>query len=64
MNIPRPALSEIVNGRRNISAAVALKLEKAFGATAQSWLHQQSDYELWQQSQSYQADEVTVLYAH
>lgn len=63
LNMPRPALSEIVNGRRSISPTVAIKLAKAFGGTAESWLHQQADYDLWQQYQTYHGDDVQVVYA-
>jgi addiction module HigA family antidote len=63
LNMTRSALSEIVNGRRNISASVAIKLAKAFGGTAASWLHQQADFNLWQQNQTYNADDVEVIHA-
>ena len=63
LNITRTALSEIVNGRRSISPTVAIKLAKAFGGTAESWLHQQADYDLWQQNKTYHAEDVEVIYA-
>ena len=39
-------VSEIVNGKRAISADTALRLGKAFGVTPELWLGLQSDYEL------------------
>jgi antitoxin HigA-1 len=39
-------LSEIFKGKRNISAALALKLEELLGINAESWLALQSKYEL------------------
>ena len=63
LNMTRSALSEIVNGRRGISPTVAIKLAKAFGGTAESWLHQQADYDLWQQNEIYHADDVKIIYA-
>ena len=63
LNMTRSALSEIVNSRRSISPSVAIKLAKAFGGTAESWLHQQADFDLWQQHQTYNADDVAVIYA-
>ena len=63
LNMTRSALSEIVNSRRGISPSVAIKLAKAFGGTAESWLHQQADFDLWQQTQTYNADDVEVIHA-
>lgn len=39
-------LSDILKGRRNISAAIALKLEKALGIDAAFWMRLQVDYDL------------------
>ena len=63
LKMTRAALSEIVNSRRGISPSVAIKLAKAFGGTAESWLHQQADFDLWQQNQTYNADDVEVIHA-
>ena len=46
--VSRKTLSEIVNGRASISPEMALRLELAFGKTAESWLGHQSAYDLWQ----------------
>lgn len=62
MNMTRAALSEIVNGRRGITPKVAIKLAKAFGGTAQSWINQQAKYDLWQAQQKYTADDVEKIY--
>lgn len=40
-------LGEIVNGKRNITAYVALKLEKELGIAAEFWLGLQMDYDLY-----------------
>lgn len=61
LNITRTALSEIINARRGISPKVAIKLAKAFGGSAESWLAMQSQYDLWQAELAYQADDVQVL---
>lgn len=42
----RTTLSELVNGKRGISAEMALRLEQAFGGSAECWLVQQAQYEL------------------
>lgn len=46
LDMPRTALSEIVNCKRNISPAVAQKLAKAFDCRAQFWLDMQASYDL------------------
>tara|TARA_R110002124_G_scaffold104014_1_gene253503 strand:- start:337 stop:534 length:198 start_codon:yes stop_codon:yes gene_type:complete len=62
MIMTRTALSEIVNCRRSITPKVAIKLAKAFGGTAQSWINQQANYDLWQAQQKYTADDVEEIY--
>ena len=44
--IPQNRVSEIVRGRRGITADIALRLECAFGVSAAFWLNLQSHYEL------------------
>ena len=51
LGISRKTLSAIVNGRARITADVALRLAKALGTSAESWLEAQSQYDLWQASQ-------------
>ena len=41
-------LSRILNGQAGISTEMAVRLEKAFGGTAQSWLALQQTYDLAQ----------------
>lgn len=62
LSMTRSALSEIVNGRRSVSPKVAIKLAKAFGGTAQSWINQQANYDLWQAQQEYKAEDVEKIY--
>ena len=46
LGIPQNRISEIVRGRRSITADTALRLEYAFGVSASFWLNLQSHYEL------------------
>jgi addiction module HigA family antidote len=48
LNVTRKTVSEIVNGRAAVSPEMALRLELAFGKSAQSWLGHQADFDLWQ----------------
>ena len=38
--------SDVLKGRRNISAAMALKLEAALGISAELWMRLQAEYDL------------------
>ena len=46
LEIPQTRVSEIIHGRRRITADTALRLGKYFGTTAQFWLNLQNDYDL------------------
>jgi addiction module HigA family antidote len=47
LGVSRKTLSGIVNGRTGISPVMALRLSLAFDTTAESWLAQQLQYDLW-----------------
>jgi addiction module HigA family antidote len=47
LKVSRKTLSEIVNGRTSITPEMAMRLELAFGKSAQSWLGHQNAYDLW-----------------
>lgn len=42
----RQTLSNLLNGRSGISPEMAVRLEKAFGQSARSWMERQMNYEL------------------
>jgi len=44
--IPQTRISEIIKGRRRITADTALRLSKYFGGSAKFWLGLQDDYDL------------------
>ncbi len=48
IGVTRVALSRVLNGKGGISADMAVRLSAALGGSAESWLHMQADYELWQ----------------
>ena len=47
LGVSRKTLSSIVNGRAGISPEMAVRLSLAFDTTAESWLNQQVQYDLW-----------------
>jgi addiction module HigA family antidote len=46
LGVTRQALNNVVNGKAGISPEMAIRLEKAFGSTAETWLAVQSAYDL------------------
>jgi antitoxin HigA-1 len=56
LGVSRNSLSELVNSKRGISPEMAVRLSKAFGGSAESWLTQQLYYDLAQVS----ADKIKV----
>ena len=48
LRVARPTLSNLLNGKAAISAEMAVRLEKAFGGTADAWLRLQTAYDLAQ----------------
>ena len=47
LGVSRKALSSILNGRAGISPEMAVRLSMAFNTSAESWLNQQLQYDLW-----------------
>jgi addiction module HigA family antidote len=47
LGVSRKSLSEVLNGRAGISPEMAIRLSLAFGTSADSWLNQQVQYDLW-----------------
>jgi addiction module HigA family antidote len=52
LDVSRNTLSAILNGRAGISPEMAIRLSIAFDTTAESWLHQQMQFDLWIAEQS------------
>jgi len=48
LRVTRQALNNVVNGKAGISPEMAIRLEKAFGSTADTWLRMQAAYDLAQ----------------
>ena len=47
LGVSRKTLSSIVNGRAGVSPEMAIRLSLAFDTSAESWLNQQLQYDLW-----------------
>jgi addiction module HigA family antidote len=46
LRVPSGRITQILNGKRGVSAETALRLARYFGTSAQFWLNLQSRYEL------------------
>ncbi len=46
LGVPTGRVSQIVRGKRTVTADTALRLGKYFGVSAETWLDLQSDYDL------------------
>jgi addiction module HigA family antidote len=58
LGVARHTLSRVINGQAGISPEMAIRLEKAFGGSADSWLRMQAAYDLAQARQH--EDEIEV----
>ena len=61
LGVTRKTLSAILNGRAGISPEMAIRLGKAFNTSAESWLNQQIQYDLWVAEQNLGNVEVRRL---
>ena len=54
--IPQTRISQIIQGKRGITADTAIRLSKFFGTTPQFWLGLQNDYDLEEESKKKSKD--------
>lgn len=51
LGVSRKTFSAIINGRAGISPEMAVRLSIAFDTSAESWMNQQAQYDLWNTEQ-------------
>lgn len=51
LGVSRKTLSAILNGRAGISPEMAVRLSIAFDTSAESWMNQQVQFDLWNAEQ-------------
>jgi antitoxin HigA-1 len=61
LGVSRSTLSSLLNGQTGISPEMAVRLSIAFETTAESWMNQQVQYDLWQARQHKDELQVTRL---
>ncbi|MCH8566759.1 MAG: HigA family addiction module antidote protein [Balneolales bacterium] len=64
LNIPQTRLSQIIKGKRRITADTALRLSKYFGNSARFWLGLQDDYDLEEEWKSKEAELKKIKSLH
>ncbi|HNB55139.1 MAG TPA: HigA family addiction module antitoxin [Anaerolineales bacterium] len=62
LGVSRKTLSAIINGRARVTPEMAIRLSLAFGTSAESWLNQQSQYDLWEARRKQQDFKVERLF--
>jgi antitoxin HigA-1 len=48
LGVTRQTLNNVINGKSGVSPEMAIRLSKAFGSTAETWLRMQVAYDLAQ----------------
>jgi addiction module HigA family antidote len=61
LGVSRNTLASLLNGHKGISPEMAVRLSIAFDTTAESWMNQQVQYDLWQARQHTDKLQVTRL---
>ncbi len=56
LSIPQTRVSQIIKGKRRITADTALRLSRYFGNSAKFWLGLQDDYDIEQERESLEKD--------
>ena len=62
LNIPQTRISEIIKGKRRITADTALRLSKYFGNSAKFWLGLQDDYDIEEEKESKESELNEIKY--
>ncbi len=58
LGVTRKTLSQLINGRSGVSPDMAVRLAKAFGSSAETWLGLQVDHDLARMART--ADKIKV----
>jgi addiction module HigA family antidote len=61
LGVAPSTINRILKGRSGISSEMALRLSKAVGRSAESWLTMQNSYDLWHARQSVNLDNVEKI---
>lgn len=56
VRVPQTRISEIIHGKRRITADTAIRLSKYFGTSAEFWIGLQTDFDLEESRQEIESD--------
>ena len=64
-DIPQTRISEIIHGKRSITADTAIRFSKFFGTTAEFWLNLQNLYDLEEEESKHKEELAAIkMYAY
>lgn len=63
LGVSRKTLSSVLNGRSGVSPEMSLRLATAFNTSPESWLNQQTQFDLWHARKEMKGIKVKKLYA-
>ena len=63
LGISRQHLHAVLNGDKPVSANVAVRIAKAFGGSAESWLRMQAAYDAWHAEREVDVSTIPTLEA-
>lgn len=58
LGVASSTLTRVLNGNNGISSEMALRLSKALGRSAESWMIMQDNFDLWQARQRVDLEKV------
>ncbi len=61
LGVSHSTVARVVSQQTAVSADMALRLEKALGLSAETWLGMQKNRDLWEASQSNTHDEIAAI---
>ena len=65
INVPETRISEVIHGKRSITADTAIRFSKFFGTTAEFWLNLQNLYDLEEENNNHSREFETIkMYAY
>ena len=60
INVPETRISEIIHGKRSITADTAIRFSKFFGTTPEFWLNLQNLYDLEEEKNKHASEFETI----
>lgn len=61
LGVSPSTLNRVLKGSSGVSSEMALRLSKALGRSAESWLAMQDNYDLWQARDTVNLDSVEMI---